>query len=149
MGKTFSLLGFFICGLTCYSQNSNCEIKLIKGVYYSVSVTDKSDTTFHLISEKKFIGFNLKTSFYYENKLTWKNSCNFRSEHFKNNSEMSHFAKSTGYQCQLLEVQKDFFRFSYFGEETGSTGDLIYHKYDGNIPKRYRKIKKMKHNPKG
>ena len=91
----------------------------------------------------------MNTSFYYENKLTWKDSCNFRSEHSKNNSEMGHFAKGTGYQCQLLEVQKDFFRFSYIGEETGSTGDLIYHKYYGNIPKRYRKIKKMKHNPKG
>ncbi len=148
MEKILSLLILTLFGLTCYSQNSNCGIKLTKGIYYSVSGSDNSDTTFHKISDKKFIGFSMKTSFYYKNKLTWNDSCNFRSEHYKNNSEMSHFAKGTGYKCSLLEVQSDFFIFSYYGEETGSTGTLTYYKYEGKIPKRYRKIKKMKHNPK-
>ncbi len=149
MNKIVSLIIILISAISCYSQNSNCSLKLQKGIYYSVSGSNNSDTTFHRISNKFFIGFSKKTNLYYKNKLTWGDSCYFRSEHFKNNSEMSHFKKGTGYKCRLIEVKSDFFRFSYFGEETGSSGILTYYKYDGQIPKRYRKIKKKKHNPKG
>jgi hypothetical protein len=62
---------------------------------------------------------------------------------------MSRFKKGTGYKCELLEVQNNSFRFSYFGEETGSIGELTYYRYEAKIPERYRRIKKMKHNPKG
>lgn len=147
MKKIFTFLILTSIGLISYTQNSNCSMKLDKGVYYSVRGMYKTDTTFHKISEKKIIGYSMNTSFYYKNKLTWKDSCHFRSEHFKNNSQMKRFAKGTGYQCRLLEVTNDFIRFSYDGEVTGSTGVLTYYKYDGKIPKRYRKIKKMKHRP--
>lgn len=150
MKKKISFLIILISCLTyCYSQNSTCRIKLKKGFYYSVSGSANRDTTFHKISDKYFIGFSMKTSFYYKNKLTWNESCKFRSEHFKNNSDEKRFRKGTGYKCELLEVYNDFFRFSYFGEETGSTGELKYYRYKGKIPKQFRKIKKMKHNPKG
>lgn len=149
INKTIILLIIILSSAIGYSQNSTCNLQLQKGIYYSVSGPNKQDTTFHKISGKFFIGFSKETSFYYKNKLTWSDSCNFRSEHFKNNSEMPHFKKGTGYKCRLLEVKPNFFRFSFYGEETGSSGELIYYKYDGKIPEEYKKIKKMNHNPQG
>lgn len=141
------ILLFLMPFCACHSQNASCKLHLKKGIYYSVSEENFRDTTFHKISDRFFIGYSMKTTFYYKNKLTWGDSCFFRSEHFKNNSEMSHFKKGTGYKCRLLDVGDDYFRFSYYGEETGSQGVMTYYKYSGRIPRRYRRIKRLKHNP--
>lgn len=145
MKKYLTILLCFICFHGLHSQTEqNCNLK--KGIYISFS---GEDTTFHKISKKHFIGYSKKTNFYYKNKLEWGDSCKFRSAHFKNNSNLERFKRGTGYQCQLISLTDQYFTFTYIGEVTGSKGELKYIRYKGRIPKRFKRIKKMNHTPRG
>lgn len=127
----FQLVGF--AQVICYP---------VKGNYIS---TESGETTYHKISKKYFIGYSMKGTFYYKNKITWKSDCHFRSEHFINNSNWPIFRPGTGYECQTIEATDDHFTFSFKGDITGSSGVLTYKRIDGPIPKNYRRIRKLKH----